>query len=192
MIKLFALFEGERQENSMEAIVYTSNSGHTKEYAELLGKETGLEVYDLKTAVKQLNKKTEIIYMGWLMAGNVMGFKKAAKRFNIRALCGVGMAKTGSQLEDIRKTNALPGDLTVFCLQGGFEIEKLHGIYKLMMSVMKNTVGKGLSDKQNRTPEEDEMLDLMLNGGNKVSIDNLTDVLAWYGKQDNSSDAFDS
>lgn len=34
----------------MNAIIYTSNTGTTKEYAELLGHHTGLPVYSLKKA----------------------------------------------------------------------------------------------------------------------------------------------
>ena len=63
------------------------------------------------------------------------------------------MSSNDSQLVDINKANNIADGIKVFYLQGGFELEKLHGIYKLMMKVMKKTVGKGLSDKQNRTKE---------------------------------------
>ena len=167
----------------MTAIVYVSGTGHTKKYAELFGGNVGLPVYELKTAMKALPKNAEIIYLGWLMAGKVKGYKKAAKRFEIKALCGVGMSGGDSQLMDMRKANHFPEGFPVFYLQGGFEMEKLHGIYKLMMQTMKKTVGKGLADKQNRTPEEDGMLDLMLHGGDMVSAENLDDVFRWYQKQ---------
>lgn len=164
----------------MKAIVYTSNTGHTREYAAMLGIATHLPVHELDAAVSSLPKGSEIIYLGWLMAGSVKGYKKAAKHFDIKALCGVGMAKTGSQLDDVRKANKLPDALPVFTLQGGFELEKLSGVYKLMMGTMKATAGKGLADKSDRTDEEDEMLDLLTNGGSKVSKDNLGEVLEWY------------
>ena len=114
------------------------------------------------------------------MAGSVKGYKKALKRFTVKAVCGVGMADGNSQLADIQKVNRLPKGLPVFYLQGGFEMEKLHGIYKLMMQTMKKTVGKGLNGKENRTAEEDDMLKLLLHGGNRVSVDNLSEVLNWY------------
>lgn len=59
-------------------------------------------------------------------------------------------------------------------------MDKLHGVNKLMMKTMKATVGKGLSDKQDRTPEEDAMLELLLHGSNMVSADNLSAILCWY------------
>ena len=74
----------------------------------------------------------------------------------------------------------MPADVPVFTLQGGFDIKKLHGPYRLMMDVMIHTVGKGLANKPDRTPEEDEMLDMMLHGGDRVAAEHLADVLAWY------------
>lgn len=160
-----------------EAIVYTSNTGYTAEYAKILGAITGLPVYALNETQE---KDIPIIYLGWLMAGSVKGYKKAAKRFKICAVCGVGMGATGSQIKDIKKANNLPNDMPIFSLQGGFDINKLKGIYKFMMNTMKRTVGKSLANKKDRTADEDVMLDLMLNGGNYVSRENLKDILDWY------------
>lgn len=86
-------------------------------------------------------------------------------------------------MQDLRKANTLPEGLPVFTLQGGFDITRLHGIYKLMMTVMAKTVGKGLADKADRTPEEDTMLELLTHGGSYVSEDNLQTVLNWYYAQ---------
>ena len=44
----------------VKAIVYTTNTGHTAEYAALLGKETGLPVFPLSQAAIQLKKNTPI------------------------------------------------------------------------------------------------------------------------------------
>lgn len=167
----------------MKAIVYMSETGHTKKYAELLGERIGLPVCELKSAIKDLSRGTEIIYLGWLMAGKVKGYKKAAKDFKIKAICGVGMSGGDSQLVDMRKANHIPDSIPVFYLQGGFELDKLHGIYKLMMKTMKATVGKGLADKQDKTPEEDAMLDLLLHGGNMVAANNLSDLVDWYNQR---------
>lgn len=166
----------------MKAIVYTSSTGHTKEYARLLSERVSLPAYELKDAVQHLPQNAEIIYLGWLMAGKVKGYHKAAKCFAVKALCGVGMADGDSQLTDIRKTNDVPDSMPLFYLQGGFELEKLHGIHKLMMKTMKATAGKGLSDKSDRTPEEDAMLELLLHGGNLVSADKLSEILDWYSQ----------
>ena len=51
------------------AIVYTSNTGYTAEYAYLLGGKTGLPVYALAEAAGQLSEGSSVLYLGWLMAG---------------------------------------------------------------------------------------------------------------------------
>ena len=162
------------------AIVYTSNTGFTAQYASLLGGETGLPVYSLEDALKSLPQSSPIVYLGWLTAGKVQGYDKAVTKFNLQALCAVGMAKSGSQMEDVRKSNNLPQGLPLFTLQGGFDLKKLRGVYKLMMLVMSKTVAKKLAAKRDRTPDEEDMLDLFQNGGNRVSLENLRPVLAWY------------
>lgn len=166
----------------IQAIVYVSETGHTKHYAELLGEKTGLPVFELSSAVRKLSKGAEIIYLGWLMAGTVKGLKKAQKYFALSAVCGVGMSAGQSQLADMRKNNPLPDTMPLFYLQGGFEMEKLHGVYKLMMKTMRSTVGRQLSDKPDKTPEEDSMLSLLLHGGDLVSADALSGILAWYSR----------
>ena len=80
----------------------------------------------------------------------------------------------------MRKKNRLPADIPLFTLQGGFDVKKLTGLYRMMMEVMIRTAGKGLAAKQDRTPEEDDMLDMMLHGGERVRMENLRSVLDWY------------
>ena len=161
------------------SIVYTSNTGYTAEYARLLGEKTGLPVYSLAEAEQKLAAGNRVIYLGWLMAGKVQGYKKAAKRYKVQAVCGVGMGGNGSQLQEVRKANAIPEKTPLFTLQGGFDIQKLSGIYKLMMTIMVKTAGKGLAEKQDRTPDEDVMLEMLTQGGSRVSAENLAEVLAW-------------
>ncbi len=164
----------------MDAIVYTSNTGTTKEYAFLLRKHTGLPVCSLNDARGTITDGSEIIYLGWVMAGKVQGYDKAAKRYNIKAVCGVCMGATGSQLKEIRDKNQVPKTTAVFSMQGGFDINKLHGIYKMMMKVMVKTAGKGLADKKSRTEDEDVMLEMMLHGANHVNENNMKELLEWY------------
>ena len=164
----------------MEAIIYTSNTGSTAEYAQLLGKELNLPVYSIKQAKNKVSCGSEIIYLGWIMAGEIKGYKRAAKLYKVRAVCGVGMGQTGTQLKEIRNKNAISQRVPLFTLQGNFDVKKLHGMYRLMMNVMVKTAGKQLANKVNRTFEEDDMLDMMVNGGKRVSLENLKVVTEWY------------
>ena len=88
--------------------------------------------------------------------------------------------QTGTQLKEVRDKNAIPQRIPLFTLQGNFDVKKLHGVYRFMMNVMVKTAGKGLANKTDRTPEEDDMLDMMVNGGKRVSLQNLKAVTEWY------------
>lgn len=160
------------------AILYTSNTGSTKQYAEMLGEKLALPVYEAKKAA--IPAGSEIIYMGWVMAGEIKGYRKAQEKYTVKASCGVCMGATGSQITEFREKNKISGETAVFSLQGGFDINKLHGIYKFMMTMMAKTVGKSLSEKADKTDEENDMLDMMQNGGSHVGEENLTAVLEWY------------
>lgn len=167
----------------MNAIVYTTGTGSSEHYAKMLANETGLSVYSLSEAKRSLPNGADIIYLGWIMASGIKGYAAASKRYRIRVVCAVGMGQTGTQTEAVRKKNAIPQDIPLFTLQGNFNVKKLHGIYRLMMEIMVKSAGKGLSDKKDRTPEEDDMLDMMLHNGERVKFDNLKSVLNWYNEQ---------
>ncbi|MDD3919805.1 MAG: hypothetical protein PHO41_01315 [Eubacteriales bacterium] len=163
----------------MKAIVYESNTGHTAAYAQLLSEKTGCPAYTQKEAAAKLEQNTPVLFMGWMMAGSVKGLKKAQKRYAIEGVCAVGMADDGGkQAKDVSERFAL-GNIPVFYLPGGLEISKLTGVYRLMMSTMSRTVAKQLSQKPDRTPEEDDVMELMQHGGSRVSEEHLKAVLDW-------------
>ena len=164
----------------MNAIIYTTNTGSTARYAGLLAQKTGLPVYSLAEAKSAVSTGAEVIYLGWIMAGSIKGYAEAAKRYRVRAVCAVGMGQTGTQTDSVRKKTAVPADIPLFTLQGNFDVKKLHGIYRPMMELMVKTAGKALVEKSDRTPEEDDMLDMMLHGGERVKAENLRAVLDWY------------
>ena len=167
----------------MNAIIFTTNTGSTERYAKLLAQKTGLPAYSLAEAKKRVFAGAEVIYLGWIMAGSVKGYAEAAKRYQVRAVCGVGMGQTGTQTDSVRKKSGIPVDIPLFTLQGNFDVKKLRGVYRPMMEIMVKTAGKGLAEKSDRTPEEDDMLDMMLHGGERVKEENLSTVLDWYSAQ---------
>ena len=167
----------------MNAIIYTTNTGSTERYAKLLAQKTGLPAYSLAEAKKQVFAGAEVIYLGWIMAGSVKGYAEVTKRYQVRAVCAVGMGQTGTQTDSVRKKSEVPADIPLFTLQGNFDVKKLHGIYRLMMEIMVKTAGKALAEKSDRTPDEDDMLDMMRCGGERVKVENLSAVLDWYSAQ---------
>lgn len=162
-----------------KAIVYTSNTGHTARYAEMLSGKIGLPFYTLEEAKSALPKKTPVIYMGWLFASRVKGYKKAAKRYDVLSVCAVGLCPTGQLLKEVRSAAKIPQDVPLFTVQGGMDYAKLKGINKFMIDVLV----KNLRKKNSSDPGEKAMLALIEQGGNFVNKRHLADVIRWYEKK---------
>lgn len=157
-----------------QAILYTSNTGFTKQYAEILSKKIDLPVYSLKEAQYKLEKAVSVIYLGWVFANTVKGYKKAAKKYKIIAVCAVGLSESGSVDEEIRKTNSL--SVPLFSLQGGLDKQKLRGIHKFMIGMLI----KGLSSQAERSEKDEKMLALLKKDGSYVNEESLSDFIKWY------------
>lgn len=166
----------------MKAIIYTTNTGSTAQYAKMLAEQTGLPAFSMEEAKSKVEAGSEIIYLGWIMAAQVKGYKAAAKEYKIKAVCAVGMERTGTRTEQIREKTSVPVAIPLFTLQGNFDVKKLRGIYRLMMNLMVKMITKKLGAKTDRTQQENEMLEIMLHGGEKVCAENLGKVINWYKK----------
>ncbi len=158
----------------MDAIVYTSNTGFTRQYAELLSDATGLAAYDLTGASSQLPQGSAVFYLGWLKAGAIQGYRKAARRFQVMGVCAVGLADTETQKKAVRAKNRL-GETPFFLVIGGYDRSRLKGLDGFLMDRMTKFLQKNAAD-----PEHNEMLTLLKQGGNRVSRENLAPVLAWW------------
>ncbi|MEE0353246.1 MAG: hypothetical protein UDP17_07880 [Treponema sp.] len=164
----------------MKAIIYTTNTGSTAQYAKMLAEKTGLQAFSMEEAKSKVEAGSENIYLGWIMAAQVKGCKAAAKKYKIRAICAVGMEKTGTRTEEIRGKTCVPAEIPLFTLQGNFNVKKLHGLYRIMMNMMVKMVTKQLGAKAERTQRENEMLEIMLHGGENVREENLKSILDYY------------
>ena len=158
------------------AIVYTSNTGHTRQYALLLGKQIGLPVYSLEETNSHLSGGSPVIYLGWVHASHIKGYSAAARRFAVCAVCGVGLCDTGTLISEVRKATAIAEDIPLFTLQGGIDRSRLKGMDKLMISMLT----KGLASPKQRSAQEDRMLELLRRDENYVSPENLAGILQWY------------
>lgn len=164
----------------MKAIIYTTNTGSAEQYAKMLAEETRLPVFSMEEAKSKVEEGSEVIYIGWIMAAQVKGYKNVAKKYKIRAVCAVGMERTGTRTEEIREKTCVPAEIPLFTLQGNFNVKKLHGLYRLMMNMMVKMVTKQLGAKAERTQQENEMLEIMLHGSENVRKENLAEVISWY------------
>lgn len=159
-----------------QAIIYTSRTGFTEQYARMLGSRLGLPVYSMESGAGSLPQGIPVIYLGWVHASHVKGFSKAKKRFAICAVCAVGLCDTGTMLAEVRKATAIPSEIPLFTLQGGFDRSRLKGINKLMIDMLI----KGLSSQNQRSAQEERMLYLLQKDANYVCEEHLEGVLNWY------------
>lgn len=164
----------------MKAIVYTSNTGSAKAYAEMLGTKTGLPVLPFSEAVKTLDAGADIIYIGWLMAGAVVNLAKAKKQFHVRAVLAVGLTTSEEMVSSVRGRNRLPETTALFLAQGAYDKKKLSGMYRAAMSVVGAALEKKISAMDSRTEEEERILSMLRHGGSGVSDAYLDGMLAWY------------
>ena len=161
------------------AIVCTSNTGHTRQYALLLGEQIGLPAYSLEEAGSQLSGGSPVIYLGWLHASHVKGYSKAASRFDLCAVCAVGLCDTGTLTSEVRKATSIPEGIPLFTLQGGIDRSRLKGMDKLMISMLT----KGLASQKHRSAQDERMLELLSKDENYVSPENLAGLLQWYREE---------
>lgn len=163
----------------MVTVVYVSESGFTKKYAELLAAELKADCYSLAEAQNYLQAGAPVVFLGWLAAGIIRGYKKAKKMFDVKAVAGVGMASSNEQnYQRLINQNKLNKENS-FYLRGGFDLSKLKGFNKFVMKLGAAAAVKGLEKKENRTPEETETLNTFKYGCNFVSKENLTDLVAY-------------
>ena len=158
-------------------IVYQSNTGFTRQYAEMLGKAEKMKVYPLEEA--GLPKDTEVFYMGPLMAGRIMGADKAVKQFTVLGVCGVGMSPPGMDiLNTLSKANRIP-NAPIFYLQGGWAPEKVGFFKRRGVNMVTKSYREALQAKSRRTPTEQANLDMLLKGGSFVAYENLGTIRKW-------------
>lgn len=159
----------------MITIVYNSNAGHSMEYAKLLARELDFPVYSLTEAKKYINKKDKIIFITWIRANDPHKLKNVLKKYTLCALCTVGMTQNKISQDDI--INKYNISVPVYYLPGGFDIERLKGLYKIMMTSMKDNMSKKLQNKESLNPDELLIAQTIVEGRNFVSREYLEDII---------------
>lgn len=161
-------------------IVYRSNTGFTRQYAEMLGKAEKMKVFPLSEAERNVPAGEPVFYMGPLMAGHISGIDLAVKKFSVKGACGVGMSPASQQvLETLAKANYTNG-APIFYLQGGWAPKKVGWLKRRMVGMATKSMRESLRDKgSSRSPEEDRYLDFLLHGGSFVAFENLESIREW-------------
>ncbi len=166
----------------IKAIVCVSNTGHAQRYGSLLSAACQLPCYTSEEAKTKLHKGEEIIFLGWMCAGAVKGYEKAAKTYCVKAVCGVGLrpfeAKILSEIKERHKISDTP----VFYVQGGLTLDELHGINKMMFSIAGKALAKAAA-KPDADEEAKQAAQMFTMDSDYVSAENLTPLVDWYHAQ---------
>ena len=168
---------------NIEAIVYTSNTGNTGQYAQMLAARTGLSVYSAKDAETALPQGASVIYMGWIRASVIVGYREAAARYAIVCVLAVGMGETGGQLVELRRKNGLAESLPLFTMQGGLFPSKLRGMNAFMINFSRRKAIKVLKAEKKRTEAQNAMLIMLSKGASFVQEKHLQKPLYWLQTQ---------
>ncbi len=165
----------------MKAIVYESNTGFTQKYALMLSEKTGLPAYLLENAKSELHKGDEIFFLGWVCAGKISGYAKAAKIYSVKGTAAVGiMFPDETTIPQLRENNKI-NDLPLFFLRGGVAPEKLSAIKRKIMNMIANTVEKAGPKNEG----ERELIDVLRIGGDYVRPENLDEIVVFIRENSN-------
>jgi hypothetical protein len=158
----------------MEYIVYESNTGFTKQYAEMLSEAVGLPALPMVQAVSKVPRGTEIFFLGWVCGGKITGLPVASKRFIVEGAAAVGIVYPHPDvIAELSKVNKLSCPL--FYLQGGIDPKKL-GYFKRKILSM---IAQNLERQENKTAAVWDLADTLRIGGSYVSGANLEPVVSW-------------
>ena len=151
-------------------IIYTSQTGFTKKYADWLAQKTGGDLLDLKDAQKKNDAFFEdyeaIVYGGWVMAASVVKVKwflnRAAswKGKKLAIYCVGGSPNDNPDVEVMLK-NMLDQEqreyIKAFYCQGGFNYERMNAPSRLAMKMFVSALKK----KKDPTEEEKIMTEMV-------------------------------
>ena len=146
-------------------IIFTSQTGFTKKYADWLAQKTGGDLMDLKEAQKKDDAffagYEAIVYGGWVMAASVVKIKwflnKAAswKGKKLAVFCVGGSPNDNPDIEVMLKnmmTDEQREYIKAFYCQGGFNYERMNAPSRLAMKMFVSAL------KKKKDPTEEEKI----------------------------------
>ena len=159
-----------------EVVIYKSQYGSTKKYAEWIANELNVDLFNYKDIkARKLATYDTIVFGGGLYASGINGISLITKNFEALkdknlVIFTVGLASTDDKeifrpiiekncKEEIRKK------MQFFHLRGGIDYKKLSFIHKTMMAMLKSVVSKKNPDQLS---EDDKMM--LATYGDKVDF----------------------
>lgn len=147
------------------AVIYQSETGFVKQYAQWLAQAIGADCFSCTEAEgKDLNAYGALVFGSWICAGKLQKlnrFKKKLKNWKgkVLAVFCVGAAPVGGEnvrpfLEKIKRDFA-GREVGAFYCPGGFHYERMPGRYKWMMKVFISAQ----KSKKNQTEDVRKMIE---------------------------------
>lgn len=171
-------------------IIYGSEYGTTRRYAEKLSQLTGIPAVD-HAAAGDLRGCELVVYLGGLYAGGVKGLKATAKRLpaGVRLiLATVGLADV-TDPDNIRNIQnavrrqlppALLANTALFHLRGGIDYSRLNPIHRAMMTLLYNKARRLPEEK--KTAETRAMIETFNQKVDFVDFDSLRPIVEAVGQ----------
>ena len=153
-----------------------------------LSKRTNIKAVSFKEVTSQINEYDNIIYLGGLYAGGVLGLLKTLKKIkNISdkkiILVTVGLADPTIEENKTNIRNHLKSkmskeifeNITIFHLRGGIDYSKLNFAHKTMLKLLYNSVKRLPEDAQ--TAEDRAMIETYNKKVNFVDFSSLDRII---------------
>ena len=172
---------------TMRIIIYGSQYGAAKQYAEELARKTSIDLKSYED-VTDINRYDTVIYVGGLYAGGVLGMKKTlAKMLQCQSkkiiIVTVGLAdpmdtaNTNSIKNSMKRqlSNELYENAHIFHLRGGIDYSRLSFKHKTMMGLLyRKAVGL---PEEKKTAEVKAMIETYNKKVEFVDFDSLTAIV---------------
>ncbi len=171
-------------------VIYNSQTGFTKRYAEWIAEKSGADCLELSVAKKKsMDEYDAIIFGSWACAGSISKigwFKGNINKWEGKKL--IVFCVGGSPLDNPDIEPALAKMFTeeehkkvsVFYCPGGFNYDKMSATSKLMMKMFIKT----LKAKKDKTEEEEYMIKMISSSYDISNIKYIEPILECLNKRD--------
>lgn len=155
-------------------VIYESQTGFTRQYAEWIAEEltcTSKSLKEVKAA--ELSAYDRIIFGGWIMGGRIAGYRKVLKLGSLTAVFAVGASLIDeATTKNIQTANQL-GSMPFYYMQGGIHFDSLSFFKRNLLKAIQ----KSLVKKDHRTSQEEFMAEYLGTNFNFSSKEQITGII---------------
>ncbi len=170
-------------------VVYKSNTGLTKKYAEWIAAALDCEAIPLKQATRsRLAGFSTVIFGGPIHASRLQNLNRFLRLAAGQAGCQLVVFATGAapmgdptvkQYQDFAKRNPLMKGVPFFYCESGINLQAMHGLTRLMMKQIAATQAKQLDSTQ--AEEARQKAENGFDNSNQANIQPLVDYVRGLG-----------